>query len=221
MTEAEKRIGHQFKNKALLERALTHSSYANEYGLENNERLEFLGDSVLGMITGEYLFEKLPKSHEGSLTKLRASLVCEQSLFEIAKKIGLPDFVLLGRGELQGGGKMRPSVISDAFEALLAAIYLDSGFDTAKKWLLEHMQDAFADALSGQRNRDYKTELQEIIQSDHRGHISYRVASESGPDHNKYFNVEVLLDKKVIGRAGGRSKKEAEQSAAKSALEDL
>lgn len=221
MTEAEKRIGHQFKNKALLERALTHSSYANEYGLENNERLEFLGDSVLGMITGEYLFEKLPKSHEGSLTKLRASLVCEQSLFEIAKKIGLPDFVLLGRGELQGGGKMRPSVISDAFEALLAAIYLDSGFDTAKKWLLEHMQDAFADALSGQRNRDYKTELQEIIQSDHRGHISYRVVSESGPDHNKYFNVEVLLDKKVIGRAGGRSKKEAEQSAAKSALEDL
>ena len=220
MTDIEKKIGYEFKNRRLLQRALTHSSYGNERCCEDNERLEFLGDSVLGMITGEYLYSKLPKSHEGSLTKLRASLVCEQSLFEIAKKIDLPRFVLLGHGEEKSGGRERPSVISDAFEALLAAIYLDAGLDFARKWLLALMQEAFSDALSGNRNRDYKTELQELVQRDHIGKISYRVSAETGPDHNKRFEIEALLDKRVIGKATGTSKKEAEQSAAKIALEN-
>lgn len=218
MTEFEKTIGYEFKNKKLIGIALTHSSYGNERGCEDNERLEFLGDSVLGMITGEYLYSMLPKSHEGSLTKLRASLVCEQSLFEIAKKINLPSFVLLGHGEEKNGGRNRPSVISDAFEALLAAIYLDSGLDYAREWLLALMKDAFKDAMTGKRNRDYKTELQELIQRDHSGEISYRVAAETGPDHNKRFKMEVLLDSRVIGKATGASKKEAEQSAARMAL---
>ncbi len=221
MTEFEKSIGYCFKNKKLIERALTHSSYANERGRKDNERLEFLGDSVLGLITAEYLYMRLPESHEGSLTKLRASLVCEQSLFEIAKKISLPDFILLGNGEEYTGGRQRPSVVSDAFEAVLAAIYLDAGFESAKKWLLALMQDAFSDALSGNRNRDYKTELQELIQSRHSGKLSYRVSAEHGPDHRKRFEIEVLLDRTVIGKAEGASKKEAEQSAARMAIETL
>ena len=221
MTEFEKSIGYCFKNKKLIERALAHSSYANERGCKNNERLEFLGDSVLGFVTAEYLYNRLPESHEGSLTKLRASLVCEQSLFDISKKIHLSDFVLLGNGEEATGGRGRASVISDAFEAGLAAIYLDAGMDFAKEWLLNLMQDAFLDALSGNRNRDYKTELQELIQSRHTGKITYRVVAEHGPDHNKRFEVEVLLGDKVIGRAEGASKKEAEQSAAKLAFETL
>ena len=221
MTEFEKSIGYCFKNKKLIERALTHSSYANERGSKDNERLEFMGDAVLGLITAEYLYERLPESHEGSLTKLRASLVCEQSLFEISKKIRLSDFILLGNGEERTGGRQRASVVSDAFEALLAAIYLDAGLDYAKRWLLNLMQDAFLDAMSGNRNKDYKTELQELVQSRHVGKLSYRVAGESGPDHNKRFEIEVVLDNKVIGRAEGASKKEAEQSAARIAIDVL
>ena len=221
MTEAEKSIGYKFKNKELLTRALTHSSYANERGYKDNERLEFLGDSILGMITAENLYSNCPESHEGSLTKLRASLVCEGSLYEISKKINLSSFVLLGHGEEGCGGRKRASVISDAFEALLAAIYLDSDFDTARNWLIGLMKDAYADALTGKRNRDYKTELQEIIQKHHLGVISYKLVREWGPDHNKRFYVEVRLDSKAIGSAEGKSKKEAEQSAAKNALENI
>lgn len=219
MTEFEKKIGYKFKDKQLLVTALTHSSYANERNTANNERLEFLGDSVLGLITAEYLFKRLKKSREGSLSKLRASLVCEQSLFDISKKINLPDYILLGHGEERSKGRERPSVVSDAFEAVLAAIYLDAGLDFAREWLLGLMKEAFDDALSGNRNRDYKTELQEYIQKDKMGKITYRVVSEKGPDHNKSFEVEVLLEGERIGIAVGMSKKEAEQSAAQLALE--
>lgn len=221
MTEFEKKIGYEFKDKNLISRALTHSSYANERKIADNERLEFLGDSVLGMITGEYLFSKLPEQHEGSLTKLRASLVCEQSLFEISKKIGLSNYILLGHGEEICGGRQRPSVISDAFEAVLAAIYLDAGLDFAREWLINLMDDAYKDALTGNRNRDFKTELQERVQKEHMGKIIYRVASESGPDHHKCFEIEAVLDGRVIGSARGSSKKEAEQNAAHIALEKL
>lgn len=221
MTEFEKSIGYTFKNKKLIERALTHSSYANERGGKDNERLEFLGDSVLGFVTAEYLYTMLPETHEGSLTKLRASLVCEQSLFEISKKIRLSEFILLGNGEEHTGGRSRASVVSDAFEAVLAAIYLDAGMNTAKKWLLDLMQDAFADAYSGNRNRDYKTELQEIVQSRHTGKLAYKIISESGPDHNKRFETAVLLDDKIIAKAIGKSKKESEQNAARMAVENI
>lgn len=219
MTEFEKKIGYKFKNRQLLTRALTHSSYANERKTDDNERLEFLGDSVLGFVTAEYLFKRLKKNQEGTLTKLRASLVCEQSLFEISKKIDLSSFILLGHGEERSNGRERPSVISDAFEAVLAAIYLDAGLETAREWLLNLMKDAFDDALSGNRNRDYKTELQEYIQKGKLGRICYRVVSEKGPDHSKSFEVEALLDGERIGIAEGMSKKEAEQAAAREALE--
>ena len=218
MTEAEKLIGYTFKNRELLRRALTHSSYANERGYKDNERLEFLGDSILGMITAERLYNSYPESKEGSLTKLRASLVCEGSLYEISKKINLSSLVLLGHGEESCGGRKRASVISDAFDA---AIYLDSDFETAKNWLIPLMKDAYDDALTGNRNRDFKTELQEIIQKHHLGVISYKLVREWGPDHNKRFFVEVLLDSKTIGSAEGKSKKEAEQSAAKNALSNI
>ncbi|MBQ7794817.1 MAG: ribonuclease III [Clostridia bacterium] len=221
MTEFEKKIGYEFKNKKLLTQALTHSSYANERKVGNNERLEFLGDSVLGFITAEYLFTRLKGSQEGSLSKLRASLVCEQSLYDISKKIDLSRYILLGHGEELGGGRERPSVVSDAFEAVLAAIYLDAGLDFAREWLLGVMSDAFEDAISGNRSRDYKTELQEYLQHIKRNRASYRVASESGPDHNKYFEIEVVLDGRVLARAGGTSKKEAEQNAAQLALKKL
>ncbi|MEE0944463.1 MAG: ribonuclease III [Clostridia bacterium] len=221
MTEFEKKIGYEFKDKNLISRALTHSSYANERKIGNNERLEFLGDSVLGLITAEYLFKSLKNQHEGSLTKLRASLVCEQSLFDISKKIELSKYILLGHGEEISGGRERPSVASDAFEAVLAAIYLDAGLEFARKWLLNLMSDAFEDALSGNRNRDYKTELQEYLQREKMGRVNYRVAAESGPDHDKRFEIEAVLDGKVIGKAIGGSKKDAEQSAAKMAIESL
>lgn len=219
MTEFEKKIGYKFKNRQLLTTALTHSSYANERKTQDNERLEFLGDSVLGLITAEYLFKRLKKNQEGTLTKLRASLVCEQSLFDISKKIDLSNFILLGHGEEMSNGRERPSVVSDAFEAVLAAIYLDAGLEKARDWLLNLMQDAFDDALSGNRNRDYKTELQEYVQKGKFGRLSYRVVNETGPDHNKSFEVEVLLDGERIGIAHGMSKKEAEQAAARCALE--
>lgn len=219
MTEFEKKIGYKFKNRQLLTTALTHSSYANERKTQDNERLEFLGDSVLGLITAEYLFKRLKKNQEGTLTKLRASLVCEQSLFDISKKIDLSSFILLGHGEEMSHGRERASVVSDAFEAVLAAIYLDAGLEKAREWLLNLMQDAFDDALSGNRNRDYKTELQEYVQKGKFGRISYRVVKETGPDHNKSFEVEALLDGERIGLANGMSKKEAEQAAARCALE--
>ena len=155
MTEIEKKIGYKFKIRQLLTTALTHSSYANERKTQDNERLEFLGDSVLGLITAEYLFKRLKKNQEGTLTKLRASLVFEQSLFDISKKIDLSSVILLGHGEEMSNGRERPSVVSDAFEAVLAAIYLDAGLEKARDWLLNLMQDAFDDALSGNRNRDY------------------------------------------------------------------
>ncbi|MDO4618429.1 MAG: ribonuclease III [Clostridia bacterium] len=221
MTEFEKKIGYEFRDKELLKRALTHSSYGNERRIGDNERLEFLGDAVLGHIIGEYLFKKLKNNPEGSLTKIRASLVCEKSLYDISKQIDLAKYILLGHGEEMTGGRERPSIVSDAFEALLAAIYLDSDFEYAKQWVLDLFGDAFSDALSGKRNRDYKTELQEEIQKIRKGRLSYRVVKESGPENNKVFDVEALLDDKVIAKASGKSKKEAEQSAAKNALETL
>ena len=221
MADFEKRIGYTFKNKEYLKTALSHSSYAYETHTESNERLEFLGDSVLSLIVSEKLFLQKGKDDEGDLSKIRASLVCENGLYELSKKIDLASEIRLGRGEERCGGRNRPSVISDAFEALLAAIFLDSDFYTAKKWLLSLMDDEFSHLPDKKRLGDYKTALQEHTQKGTKGKVTYEKISEDGPDHQKHFVCAVLVDGKEIARGDGRTKKEAEQCAAKCALEIL
>lgn len=218
MTEFEKKIGYEFKNKALLTRALTHSSFANEHHSSqgDNERLEFLGDSVLGFVTAEYLFSHHKNFPEGELTKLRSYAVCEKSLFEFAKQVGLGEHIMLSNGEDRTGGRERPSVLSDAFEAVIAAIYLDGGMGEAKKFILRFVEP-YVEAKPS--FKDYKTTLQEVVQQNQGEELVYITVSESGPDHDKTFEVEVHLNSNVIGRGKGRSKKRAEQDAAKKALE--
>ncbi len=219
MCELEEKIHYEFKNKKLLTEALSHSSYANEGKKKrSNERLEFLGDSVLSIIVAKHLFTHYTHLPEGELTKLRASLVCEKSLHSFALQIELNRFLRLGKGEELTGGRERPSIIADAFEALLAAIYLDGGMVQARKFMLrfipEHLSPKQAKGLS-----DYKTTLQEIIQQNREEKVEYVLIGESGPDHNKTFEVEVHLNSNIIGHGAGKSKKQAEQLAAKEALE--
>ncbi len=218
MIEFEERIGYSFKNKSYLENALTHRSYANEHGCDDNERLEFLGDSVLSIIVSESLYKSLSHDDEGDLSKIRASLVCEHGLFELSKKIDLAKYIRLGKGEESTGGRERPSIVSDAFEAVLAAIFLDSCFETAKSWLLSVMKDELATAGSIVLC-DYKSKLQEKTQKGSSGKVSYGILSESGPDHDKSFLCAVYVDDKKIAEGSGKGKKEAEQNAAKKALE--
>lgn len=219
-TELENKLEYHFKNKKYLETALTHSSYANEVrgAGSSNERLEFLGDSVLGVIVADYLFKNYPKMPEGDLTKTRASLVCEKACCGFSKQLGVGEFLLLSHGEQNSGGRTRSSILADAFEAILAAIYLDGGMEEARKFVLR-----FVAPLVGNTKpksfKDYKTVLQEIIQQNPEEHLEYVLTGESGPDHDKHFNVEVHLNSNVIGKGGGRSKKEAEQQAAREALE--
>ena len=215
----EEAIGYSYENPILLNEALTHSSYSHEgrRNLKANERLEFLGDSVLSLIVAEYLFSHYRHQPEGDLTKLRASLVCEKSLFQFANEIGLGDFILLGKGEENTGGRTRPSVVSDAVEAVLAAFYLDGGYEPAKRFVLRFMPKHM-DIHRISMTSDYKTALQEIIQKNREEKIEYVLVGESGPDHNKAFTVEVHLNSNVIGTGTGRSKKQAEQLAAKEAL---
>lgn len=218
MRELENKIEYTFKNKELLIRALTHSSYANENSLphQDNERLEFLGDSVLGFITAEYLFTKHKNQPEGDLTKLRSYAVCEKSLFEFARQIDLGDHILLSKGEEKTGGRQRASVLSDAFEALIAAIYLDGGIEEARKFVLKFVAPYVETTPSF---KDYKTMLQEVIQRNAGEQLTYVLVSESGPDHDKRFEVEAHLNSNVIGRGVAGSKKKAEQEAARQALE--
>ncbi|MBO5936939.1 MAG: ribonuclease III [Clostridia bacterium] len=217
-TEFEGVIGYQFKNRIYLETALTHSSYANEKQLSRdcNERLEFLGDSVLGVITAEYFYHNLNHLPEGEMTKKRAACACEKSLVSFAKKINLGKYILLGRGEEHTGGRNRASILADAFEAVIGAIYLDGGLENARKFVLDFVKEAAAKQLSF---KDYKTELQEIIQKNPAEHLTYVLVGESGPDHDKRFEVEVRLNSNVMGCGIGRSKKLAEQEAARQALE--
>jgi len=218
MLELQKTIGYSFKDSSYLEIALTHSSYANEcrQALQNNERQEFLGDAVLSIIVSDYIFRHL-KVPEGELTKIRASLVCESALAAFAEKIKLGSFLLLGKGEEHNGGRTRPSILADAFEALIAAIYLDGGIDAARAFVLPFITEQAAHA-AGSDLHDYKTQLQEVIQKNPEERISYVLVGESGPDHDKRFIVEVHLNSNVIGRGEGKSKKNAEQQAAKEAL---
>ena len=212
----ERVLGHTFQDKALLETALTHTSFANEarHGTKHNERLDFLGDSVLSIVVAEYLFthSSLP---EGDLTRMRASLVCEAALFTFAQKIGLGRWLRLGHGEEMGGGRTRPSVVSDAFEAVIAALYLDGGIDAARAFILPFVTSALTKQSA---EEDYKTKLQEVVQQNPSERLRYVVASQTGPDHDKHFVVEVHLNSNCIGSGEGHSKKQAEQAAAKEAL---
>ncbi|MBQ2819022.1 MAG: ribonuclease III [Clostridia bacterium] len=216
------KLDYTFKNPELLKNALTHSSYANEHrdkGVKNNERLEFLGDSVLGLICTKYIWNHYKNMPEGELTKLRSAIVCEGSLYEFALKIGLGDDLLLGKGEKSSGGGKRPSVLSDACEAVIAAVYLDGGFDEAERFIIGFIKEKAEEIIRSHSTVDYKTLLQEIVQKNHEEILSYRLKGESGPDHDKRFEVEVLINSNVIACGEGKSKKLAEQAAAKLALE--
>ena len=218
MKELQKKIGYQFKEKRLLIRALTHSSYINEKKLKKtdcNERLEFLGDAVLELMSSEYLFFEHQELPEGELTKMRASMVCEKALAFCARELGLGDYLLLGKGEDATGGRKRDSITSDALEALIGAIYLDGGFANAKEFVLKHVLND----LEGKRLfYDSKTILQEIVQGNLDESISYQLVREEGPDHNKSFWVEVLIGNVSFGEGVGRTKKAAEQEAAYQAI---
>lgn len=217
MKSLQSKLQYQFKDPSLLELALTHSSFANEKGSHHdNERLEFLGDSVLGFITAEYLFRALPGTPEGELTKLRSAAVCEKSLAVFARQLDLGSYLRLGKGEMLSGGAERPSILSDAFESVIAAIYLDGGVEAARAFVLRFIKTAQTDV---QAVTDYKTKLQEIVQKNPDEHLSYVLAAEAGPDHDKTFTVEVYLNSNCIATGVGHSKKKAEQAAAKQALE--
>ena len=221
MKDFEKLIDYNFKNKSLLKQALTHSSYANEHrgnNIKHNERLEFLGDAVLSIVVADYIYANCPELPEGELTKLRSALVCERALYKFGKMINLGNFLFLSKGEKNGGGADRPSIVSDAFEAVIAAIYLDGGIEPAKKHILRFVVPEINNQ-SKKPFKDYKTTLQEIVQKNPGEKIEYMLVSESGPDHDKHFVFEVHLNSNVIGKGGGRSKKEAEQNAAREALE--
>ena len=216
IAEFESVIGYEFKDKELLKIALTHSSYANENKMPvNNERLEFLGDSVLGFVTAEYHFSEFKGRPEGELTKLRAAVVCEKSLFRFAEKISLGQYIFMGKGEEHSGGRNRPSIVSDAFEAVIAAMYLDGGIDVVKPYILGFIKEAVKREASF---KDNKSLLQEEIQKNKGNTLVYEEIGESGPDHEKVFSFVVKLNGKVIGEGQGKSKKEAEQAAAGDAL---
>ena len=224
MRELEKKLNYTFRNTALLAEALSHSSYANEHRAEklnSNERLEFLGDSVLGFVTAEFLFAKHPDMPEGDLTRIRAALVCEQSLYEVAQQLQLGQHLRLGRGEEAGGGRNRTSILADAMEAVFAAVYLDGGIVEASALIHRVLLDVEKETVVEERRKDFKTVLQELVQRQADQVLTYRMVGEEGPDHAKIFSAEVLLNGKALGVGSGRSKKEAEQAAAKSALQVL
>ena len=224
MQELEKKLNYTFRDPALLSEALSHSSYANEHRaahLNSNERLEFLGDSVLGFVTAEFLFVQHPDLPEGDLTRIRAALVCEQSLYEVARKLDLGSYLKLGRGEEAGGGRKRTSILADATEAVFAAVYLDGGMAAASSLIHRVLLEAEKEEVVEERRKDYKTALQELVQRQANQDLTYRMAGETGPDHNKTFVAEVLLNGELIGTGTGHSKKEAEQDAAGAALAKL
>ena len=220
--DLEVAIGYRFRNISLLQNALTHSSYANERwhnSLLCNERLEFLGDSILGMLVAEYLFRSFPDRPEGELTRMRADMVCEKTLAAAANRIGLGGHLLLGHGEEQGGGRARASILADAMESVIAACFLDGGMDAALKVVQQFILVEVP--VKKMHNADYKTALQELVQQKKNQALTYVLAGESGPDHDKHFDVEVKLNGNVVGSGSGSSKKRAEQMAAKAAIEKL
>ena len=221
LKELEQKIGYRFRNFSFLEQAMMHSSYTNKHRMEKyrcNERLEFLGDAVLELISSEFLFRQSPKVPEGELTKTRASMVCEQSLAMCARDIDLGSYLLLGKGEEVTGGRFRDSVTSDALEALIGAIYLDGGFTNAKEFIHHFI---LTDLEDKKLFYDSKTILQEIVQANKAGNITYELVGEEGPDHNKTYEAAAKLNGKIIGKGQGHTKKAAEQQAAFDALKTL
>jgi len=217
-------IGVKFKNVKLLDAALTHSSYANQYGLSynhHNERLEFLGDSVLSIVVSEYLYKKYKTKPEGKLTKIRAAIVCEDSLAKTARKICINQYIRIGKGEELSGGREKDSMLADACEAVIASIYIDQGYESAKEFILNFMKDIIEESGKEKNNHDYKTALQEKVQKLMLGEIKYEVVGDWGPDHEKTFQIQVSVNGKVLGSGQGKSKKEAQQSAAREALKEL
>lgn len=214
-------IGYKFKNKNYLQIALTHSSYVNEHKMsKDNERLEFLGDSVLGLIVSNYIFAYKSSLKEGDLTKIRSTIVCEKSLMHIAEKLNIGQYIKLGKGEKISGGAKRASILADAVEAMIAAIYLDSDFDNVSKYVLDWLGDTIKNALDNKKSDDYKSKLQEEIQKVRGRILKYELISMKGPDHERTFTIGVYCDNKLIGTGKGHSKKEAEQLAAKDALQN-
>ncbi len=220
MKSLENNLKYQFNDISLLENALTHSSYANEVKCAggSNERLEFLGDSVLSIIVSDYIYKNFPDMPEGELTRLRSSLVCEKALCSFSRELNLGEYLRLGKGEDKAGGRERDSILADAFEAVLAAIYLDGGMEIARNHVMNFVLRELQNTDKSEASKDYKTLLQEIIQRNPEESVTYVLIGESGPDHNKTFDVEVRLNSNCIGKGSGRSKKQAEEAAAKQAL---
>ena len=223
LKDLQQLINYDFSNLSLLNTALTHSSYTanRQEVLEHNERLEFLGDSVLSMVISQYIFKSCNEMAEGQLTRIRANIVCEQSLHEAARKINLGKYLLLSKGEELTGGRTRPSILADAFEALIAAIYLDGGLGNAKIFVLNKLSNTIKQAVQNKIISDFKSFIQEHIQKSSQGKISYKLVSEEGPDHNKTFEMAIMLDDELLGKGQGTSKKEAQQAAAKNAIDNL
>ena len=220
--DLEEAIGYRFHNISLLQNALTHSSFANERwhnSLLSNERLEFLGDSILGMLVAEYLYRNFPDRPEGELTRMRADMVCEKTLASVAARIHLGDHLMLGHGEEQGGGRSRDSILADAVESVIAACFLDGGIEAAQKFIRTFILVEVP--VSQMHNTDYKTKLQELVQQKKNQVLSYTLTGESGPDHDKHFTVAVSLNGGMVGQGEGRSKKRAEQEAARDAIRNL
>lgn len=221
LEKAEKSIGYTFHNKELLKKALTHTSYAYENKVESNEKLEFLGDSILEFISSQYIYSQYPKLKEGEMTKVRATVVCEKSLYKIAKLHSFSDFLYLGKSEQKTGGSQRPAILADSVEAVIAAIYLDGGIEPANQFIIENLKEEIEMATKHVGDKDYKTVLQEKLQVHGDVKIEYKILKETGPDHNKTFEAEVRCNGNILAKGKGKSKKEAQMEAAKKALENL
>lgn len=221
LEKLENEIKYTFKNKELLKKALTHTSYANEKRIESNEKLEFLGDSILEFISSKYLYSNYPSLKEGEMTKVRATVVCEKSLYKIAKKHNFSEFLYLGKSEQLTGGKDRPAILADSVEAIMAAMYLDGGLKEVEKFIINNLKEEIEIATKHVGDRDYKTVLQEKLQEHGDVRIVYEITKEEGPDHNKSFEAQVSLNGKVLAKGKGKSKKEAHMQAAKKALENM
>lgn len=220
LDKLENYLEYHFKNKKLLENALSHTSYAHENGRrsKSNERLEFLGDSVLSLAVSERIYSHQPEINEGNMSKIRAAVVCEEALYEAALRLHYDEFILLGKGEEKLGGNKKPSILADAFEAVLAAIFLDSDFQTAQEFVRKNLDEKITKELISAGGKDHKTKLQELLQGRGVERIVYEIVAETGPDHQKEYEAIVKVKDKVLGRGKGNNKKEAEQNAANEAL---
>lgn len=218
LEKLEKNIGYTFKNKQLLENALTHTSYAYEKHIASNEKLEFLGDSILEFISSKYLYNNFPKLSEGEMTKVRATIVCEESLYKIAKKHNFSDFLFLGKSELACHKEARPAIMADSVEAVIAAIYFDAGLEEAERFIIENLKEEAMLASKNVGQKDYKTVLQEKLQVHGEVHIKYEIIKEEGPDHDKKFTARVSCNNKILATGEGKTKKNAEMEAARKAL---